>query len=394
MAAVQVLLFFALLTAAFAGGMHSAAGAATGRPWHYGLYAAVAAGCGAALALALLHLVDALVALPLAAYYVAAAAAGALAVWHARRLRRARLRRGYEQLLLLGFALMAALAIFVTVGIVVSVVFESVKFFQLVPVHEFLFGLHWSPQIAIREDQVGGSGAFGFVPLLTGTLLISAIAMLLAVPVGLLAALYMSEFAAARARRVVKPVLEILAGVPTIVYGFFAVAFLSPLLVEIGKTIGVGISSENALAAGLVMGVMLIPIIASLSEDAFQAVPESLRQAALGLGATRYETAIQIVFPTALPGVVSGILLGFSRAIGETMIVVMAAGISAHLTLDPLATVTTVTVQIVTLLTGDQTFDDPKTLAAFALGLVLFAVTLLFNLVALYIVRRYREAYE
>ena len=218
--------------------------------------------------------------------------------------------------------------------------------------------------------------------------------MVVATPIGLLAAIYMSESARPAVRRVVKPMLEVLAGVPTIVYGFFAVVFLSPLLVEIGSALGVGISSENALAAGLVMGAMLIPIIASLAEDAFHAVPDSLRHGALGLGATRYETSVQVVVPAALPGVVAGILLGFSRAVGETMIVVMAAGISASLTLNPLEAVTTVTVQIVTLLTGDQAFDDAKTLAAFALGMVLFVVTLCFNLIALGMVRKYRERYE
>nr|MCH9704528.1 phosphate ABC transporter permease subunit PstC [Pseudomonadota bacterium] len=237
-------------------------------------------------------------------------------------------------------------------------------------------------------------GAFGFIPLLVGTLLISGIAMLVATPIGLLAAIYMSEFAPSRTRRLVKPILEILAGVPTIVYGFFAVVFLSPLLVDLGKSLGVKIASENALAAGLVMGAMLIPIIASLAEDAFYAVPDSLRQGSFGLGATRAETALQVVVPAALPGVVAGILLAFSRAVGETMIVVMAAGISANLSVNPLEAVTTVTVQIVTLLTGDQTFDDAKTLAAFALGLVLFVITLFFNLIALQMVRKYRERYE
>lgn len=362
--------------------------------WHYGVFAGVAMLCGfAPLLLAKYHWEAALSPL---LFYPLLAAIAAAAIRHAQQLRRLRrrTRRGYEQLLLLLFMTMAAAAILITVGIIASVIVEAINFFSIISPWEFLFGTQWSPQIAIRDDQVGGSGAFGFIPLLTGTLLISGIAMLVATPIGLLAAIYLSDFAKPGTRRITKPILEILAGIPTIVYGFFAVAFLSPLLVDIGKSLGVGIASENALAAGLVMGAMLIPIIASLSEDAFHAVPESLRQGAIGLGATRYEAAVQVVIPAALPGVMAGMLLAFSRAVGETMIVVMAAGISANLTINPLEAVTTVTVQIVTLLTGDQTFDDAKTLASFALGLVLFIITLLFNLMALYIVRRFRERYE
>lgn len=393
-----MLLVAALLTVTGAAAapllQRSAVGGGVAR--HYALYAAVAAALGSGIVLLLWALVQTVWHLPLPLCYAALAAVCALVWRQVRPMQRQglRVRRGYEGLCLLLFALMAATAVFVTLGIVASVLVEAFRFFQLVPLHEFLFGLQWSPQIAIRADQVGGSGAFGFVPLLLGTLVISCIAMLVATPIGLLAAIYMSEFASARVRRAVKPALEVLAGVPTIVYGFFAVVFLSPLLVEIGSSLGVGIAPENALAPGLVMGAMLTPIIASLAEDAFHAVPDSLRYGALGLGATRYETAVQVVVPAALPGVVSGLLLGFSRAVGETMIVVMAAGITASLTVNPLDAVTTVTVQIVTLLTGDQTFDDAKTLAAFALGLVLFAVTLLFNLLALNVVRKYRERYE
>ena len=366
--------------------------------WRYGVYVAVAATAGIVLLELGLRFLNVLLPQPLppALSYVLFALVVALAGWRARSIwrRQQRLRRGYEQLLLGLFLLIAVVAILITVGIVASVAFEAIAFFRIVPLHEFLFGVQWSPQIAIRADQVGGSGAFGFIPLLVGTLLISGIAMLVATPIGLLAAIYMSEFAPSRTRRLVKPILEILAGVPTIVYGFFAVVFLSPLLVDLGKSLGVKIASENALAAGLVMGAMLIPIIASLAEDAFYAVPDSLRQGSFGLGATRAETALQVVVPAALPGVVAGILLAFSRAVGETMIVVMAAGISANLSVNPLEAVTTVTVQIVTLLTGDQTFDDAKTLAAFALGLVLFVITLFFNLIALQMVRKYRERYE
>ena len=259
---------------------------------------------------------------------------------------------------------------------------------------EFLFGTNWSPQMAIRADQVGSSGAFGAVPLFTGTLLIALIAMLVAVPIGLTSAIYLSEYADRRFRAVAKPLLEILAGVPTVVYGFFAALVVAPLVREAGRYLGLDVASESALAAGLVMGVMIIPFISSLSDDVINAVPQSLRDGSYALGATQSETIRRVVIPAALPGIAGGILLAMSRAIGETMIVVMAAGLSANLTANPLAAVTTVTVQIATLLVGDQEFDSPKTLAAFALGLVLFLVTLTLNVIALHIVRKYREQYE
>ena len=290
--------------------------------------------------------------------------------------------------------LCSTVAIFTTIGIVLSVVFEAIRFFNQIPVADFLFGLHWSPQIAIREDQVGATGSFGIVPLLTGTLMISAIAMSVAVPIGLMSAIYMSEYAAERVRTVVKPLLEILAGIPTVVYGFFAAMIVAPFLRDMGSRVGLDVSSESALAAGLVMGIMIIPFVSSLSDDVINAVPQSLRDASLAIGATRSETIVHVVLPAALPGVVGSILLAVSRAIGETMIVVMAAGLTARLTANPFEAVTTFTVQIVTLLVGDQEFDSPKTLAAFALGLVLFIVTLCLNIIALYVVRRYREQYE
>ena len=288
----------------------------------------------------------------------------------------------------------SCLAILTTIGIVLSVAFESIRFFKLVPVSDFLFGLKWSPQTAIRTDQVGGSGAFGAVPLLVGTLLISLIAMVVSVPVGLMSAIYLSEYASRSFRAVAKPLLEILAGIPTVVYGFFAAIMVAPFLRDTGSRFGFDVASESALAAGLVMGIMIIPFVSSLSDDIINAVPQSLRDGSYGLGATQAETIQRVVIPAALPGIVSGILLAVSRAVGETMIVVMAAGLSANLTLNPFETVTTVTVQIVTLLTGDQEFDSAKTLAAFALGLLLFVVTLILNVIALYVVRRYREQYE
>ncbi len=286
------------------------------------------------------------------------------------------------------------IAVLTTLGIVLSVLFEAIRFFQAIPITDFLFGLQWSPQMAIRIDQVGASGSFGFVPLLVGTLLISAVAMLIAVPVGLMSAIYMSEYASRRFRSITKPVLEILAGVPTVVYGFFAALTVAPFIRNLGESLGLSVASESALAAGIVMGIMIIPFVMSLSDDIISAVPDSMREASLGLGATMNETIRRVLLPAALPGIVGGILLAVSRAIGETMIVVMAAGLSARLTVNPLEAVTTITVQIVTLLVGDQEFDSPKTLAAFALGLVLFFVTLLLNIIALYVVRKYREQYE
>ena len=285
-------------------------------------------------------------------------------------------------------------AIVTTVGIVLSLVFESLRFFGKVPISDFLFGLQWSPQTALRADQVASAGAFGVIPLMTGTLLITVIAMVVAVPVGLMSAIYMAEYAPGRLRDILKPALEILAGIPTVVYGFFAALTVAPLVRELGTAIGLDVASESALAAGLVMGIMIIPFISSLSDDVINAVPQTLRDGAYALGATKSETIRQVVLPAALPGIVSGVLLAVSRAIGETMIVVMAAGLAANLTANPLQAVTTVTVQIVTLLVGDQEFDSAKTLAAFALGLTLFCVTLILNVIALVTVRKYREAYD
>ncbi|MBN8281132.1 MAG: phosphate ABC transporter permease subunit PstC, partial [Gammaproteobacteria bacterium] len=285
-------------------------------------------------------------------------------------------------------------AILTTLGILLSVTFEAMRFFQQVPLSEFLFGLTWSPQTAIRADQVGSSGAFGAVPLFVGTLLISGIALIVAVPIGLMIAIYLSEYARPAIRRAVKPVLEVLAGIPTVVYGYFAALTVAPVIRELGASIGLHVASESALAAGLVMGVMIIPFVSSLSDDVINAVPRAMREGSYGLGATKSETIKRVVLPAALPGIVGGVLLAASRAIGETMIVVMAAGLSANLTANPLESVTTVTVQIVTLLVGDQEFDSPKTLAAFALGLVLFVVTLVLNIIALQVVRRYREQYD
>jgi len=288
----------------------------------------------------------------------------------------------------------SSIAVLTTIGIVMSVLFEAIRFFHKVPIGEFLFGLSWSPQTAIRADQVGSSGSFGAVPLFTGTLLITGIAMFVSVPVGLMTAIYLAEYSSARVRAIAKPLLEILAGIPTVVYGFFAALTVAPWVRAAGESLGLVVASESALAAGLVMGIMIIPLVSSLADDAIHAVPASMRDGALGLGSTRSEAMIRVILPAALPGIVGGVLLAVSRAIGETMIVVMAAGLAANLTANPFAAVTTVTVQIVTLLVGDQEFDSAKTLAAFALGLVLFVITLLLNIVGLTVVRKYREQYE
>ncbi|MGD9042907.1 MAG: phosphate ABC transporter permease subunit PstC [Desulfobacterales bacterium] len=305
-----------------------------------------------------------------------------------------RARNVVEQVIKYILIICSTIAIFTTIGIVLSVLYESIRFFQVVPITEFLFGLEWSPQMAIRDDQVGSSGAFGAVPVFVGTMLISGIAMCVAVPIGLMSAIYLSEYANKKFRAVAKPLIEILAGIPTVVYGFFAALTVAPFIRNTGNLLGLGVSSESALAAGLVMGIMIIPFVSSLSDDFINAVPQALRDGAYSLGATQSETIKQVILPAALPGIVGGVLLAVSRAIGETMIVVMAAGLAANLTLNPLETVTTVTVQIVTLLVGDQEFDSAKTLAAFALGLLLFLVTLLLNIIALHVVRKYREQYE
>lgn len=306
-----------------------------------------------------------------------------------------RARNNVERLVTAALLLSSVIAILTTVGIVLSLLFESLRFFASVPVLDFLFGLQWSPQIAIRADQVGQSGAFGAVPLFAGTAMITVIAMVVAVPIGLFSAIYLSEYAGPNFRQIAKPLLEILAGIPTVVYGFFALLAVGPAIRTLFSALGFeSVVTQSALSAGLVMGVMIIPFISSLSDDVINAVPQSLRDGSFAMGATRSETITQIVMPAALPGIVGAILLAVSRAVGETMIVVMAAGQGANLTANPLESVTTITVQIVMLLTGDQEFDSPKTLSAFALGLVLFVLTLLMNVVALRVVQKYREKYD
>lgn len=306
-----------------------------------------------------------------------------------------RARHSVERLVKVLLAASATIAILTTIGIVLSLLTESMRFFSMVNPIDFLFGLSWTPQqMAFRADQVGGNAAFGFIPLLTGTLLITFIAMVVAAPLGIMAAVYLSDYATPQIRAIGKPVLEILAGIPTVVYGFFAALTVAPFIRNAGTSLGLDVASESALAAGVVMGIMIVPFVSSLSDDVINAVPQSLRDGSMGLGATKSETIRKVVLPAALPGIVSALVLAISRAIGETMIVVMAAGLAANLTINPLEAVTTVTVQIGTLLTGDQEFDSPKTLAAFGLGLVLFVITLSLNLVALRVVKKYREQYD
>ena len=305
-----------------------------------------------------------------------------------------RARTHVERLIKATLILLSVIAVLTTFGIIMSLLFESLRFFDKVPVLDFLFGLQWSPQTALRADQAGQSGAFGAVPIFAGTFLIMLVAMAIAGPIGLMIAIYLSEYASKSVRKVVKPLIEILAGIPTVVYGFFALLTVGPTIRGFAESFGFSVPTQSALAAGVVMGVMIIPLISSLSDDVINAVPQTIRDGSYALGATKSETMKQVVFAGALPGIIGAFLLAISRAIGETMIVVMAAGRAANLTGNPFEAVTTVTVQIVALLTGDQEFDSPKTLAAFALGLVLFVITLILNVIALTVVRKYRERYD
>jgi phosphate transport system permease protein len=304
-----------------------------------------------------------------------------------------RARTRIERVMMLLLLTASLIAILTTAGIVGSLLFESYRFFQMVPVLDFLTGTHWSPQVIDARDPGASLGA---VPLFWGTFFIGAvIAMIVAIPFGLMSAIYLTQYAAPGVRRWMKPILEVLAGVPTVVYGYFAALTVAPAVRDIAVSVGItSASSESALAAGLVMGVMIIPFVSSMADDSIAAVPAAMRDGSLAMGATTSETIRRVLLPAALPGVVGGVLLAISRAIGETMIVVMAASGIATLTLNPLASATTVTKQIVDLLTGEAEFDSPKTLAAFALGLTLFVVTLLLNIIALTVVKRYREAYD
>lgn len=314
---------------------------------------------------------------------------------------RFRARTMVERLILVALVLCSSIAILTTIGIVFSMLSEAVRFFAVVPPHEFFFGTVWDPRFSAAGSG-GASGQFGLIPLLAGTLYIAFVAMLFAVPVGLFSAIYMAEYASPRFRSFAKPALEVLAGIPTIVYGFFALTAVGPFLRDLSSALnrlvtgdaGNFIQAQSVLTAGLVMGIMLIPFVSSLSDDIITQVPRSLSDGSLGLGATRSETVKRVVLPAALPGIVGALLLTASRAVGETMIVVLAAGVAARLQINPFEPMTTVTVKIVNQLTGDLEFTSPQTLVAFALGITLFAITLMLNIYALYIVRKYREQYE
>jgi len=309
---------------------------------------------------------------------------------------RTRARNNVERVILGALLAASMIAILTTVGIVLSMLFQTLSFFQSVSPASFFFGTVWDPRFAAAGSG-GAQGQFGLIPLLSGTIYIAFVAMLFAVPVGLFSAIYMAEYASRGVRSVVKPLLEVLAGIPTIVYGFFALVTVGPFLRDLSAALAGGyafIMAQSVLTAGIVMGVMLIPFVSSLSDDIITAVPRSLRDGSLGLGSTRSETIRRVVLPAALPGIVGALLLTASRAIGETMIVVLAAGVAANLNINPFQSMTTMTVKIVNQLTGDLEFNSPQTLVAFALGLTLFFITLGMNIFALYIVRKYREQYE
>lgn len=309
---------------------------------------------------------------------------------------RKRARNKVEKMVLCGLIIASIVAILTTVGIIFSMLFQTISFFNSVPLSNFFLGTVWDPRFA-SAGSGGEVGQFGLLPLLAGTIYIAFVAMLFAVPIGLFAAIYMSEYASGRMRAIVKPLLEVLAGIPTIVYGFFAMMVVGPFLRDLSIAIAGGqgfIMSQSVLTAGLVMGIMLIPFVSSLSDDIITAVPQTLRDGSYGLGATQSETVKKVILPAALPGIVGAVLLTASRAIGETMIVVLAAGVAANLTINPFEAMTTITVKIVNQLTGDLEFNSPQTLVAFALGMTLFVLTLLMNIFALYIVRKYREQYE
>jgi phosphate transport system permease protein len=306
-------------------------------------------------------------------------------------------RKAIERVIRGILALAALISIAATFGILFSIISEALRFFQLHSLWAFLTGTTWSPGasfLASAGRGDGGGAEFGSVPLFAGTFMITLIAMLVAVPIGLLSAIYMSEYAPGRVRTFAKPMLEVLAGIPTVVYGFFAAITVAPVIVAMAGWVGLDASYNNAVAPGVVMGIMIIPFISSLSDDVINAVPDSMRQGALALGMTRGETIRDVVVPAALPGIISASLLGMSRALGETMIVVMAAGMRPNLTANPFEDMTTVTVRIVAALTGDQAFASAETLSAFALGLVLFVVTLSLNLVSVLMIRRFREKYR
>ena len=299
---------------------------------------------------------------------------------------RSRFQRVEEKLITSTLLIASIISVLITFGILFSILFEAIEFFELKSFSYFLTGTEWSPGVE--------NSRFGALPIFAGTFIITIIAMLVAVPIGLGSAIFMSEYASFKMRNRIKPLLEMLAGIPTVVYGFFAAITVAPLIVELAQSIGLEASFNSALASGIVMGIMITPVISSLSDDVIRAVPDSQRKASLALGMTSSETISSIVIPSAIPGIISAILLGLSKALGETMIVVMAAGLRPNLTLNPLEDMTTVTVRIVDALSGDQSFNSPETLSAFALGLILFFVTLGINIISVVMIKRFKEKYK
>lgn len=386
---IFILCLFALMVACYVLGTSRAKALVSGnisqvhsRPFYHGAFVALMA----AITGAVIFGVASWLGIPFAIYGALAAAIVAAVASYPKITESFRARNLVEKLVLAFLAICSGLAILTTVGIVFSVLFEAFRFFAEIPFTSFISGLKWAP--------TGNPPAFGFLPLLIGSLLITLIAIIVAGPLGLFSAIYMAEYASPRVRSIAKPALELLAGVPTVVLGFFAALTVAPLIRNGGEHFGLSVSSESALAAGLVMGMMIVPLISSLSDDVINAVPQALRDGSYAMGATKSETIKKVVLPAALPGIVSAFILAISRAIGETMIVVMAAGLAANLTFNPLQAVTTITVQIASLLVGDQEFDSAKTLSAFALGLVLFVLTLILNYIAMRVVQKYREQYD
>lgn len=326
---------------------------------------------------------------------------GAVSLWLGLKFITPALKPRYfvEKCIVALLILASLISIFTTIGIVLSILFEAIHFFSKVSLWEFLTGTVWEPDTAFlgaagRTGELVAKPKFGAVPLFTGTLVITSIALMVALPVGLFSAIYLVEYARPKVRKILKPALEILAGIPTVVYGFFAAITVSPLVVDIATKLGLEAEYTNALSPGLVMGIMIIPLISSLSDDVINAIPQNMREGSLALGATQSETILKIILPAALPGIVSAFLLAVSRTVGETMIVVMAAGLQANLTLNPLKGMTTVTVRIVDALTGDQAFDSLETLSAFGLGLALTVFTLILNVISLIVIKKFKQQYE
>lgn len=372
------------------------------RPGHYGWYSVIWMALPS-LAISFIFTIlgsSKIFTVPFTMHISTVLALGALGLWLAVRKidKDLRARNFIENTIKVTLITASLVSIFTTIGIVLSILFEAMHFFSKVPILEFITGTEWDPDTAFlegagRDGSESAKAKFGSLPIFSGTFVITIIALSVAIPVGLFSAIFMSEYANAKTRGIVKPVLEILAGIPTVVYGFFAAITVSPLVVKAAEALGFQADYTNALSPGLVMGIMIIPFVSSLSDDVINAIPQNMREGSLALGMTRSETMKHVLLPAAMPGIVSAILLAFSRAIGETMIVVMAAGLQPNLSWNPLEGMTTVTVRIVDALTGDQAFDSLETLSAFGLGFILLIVTLILNIVSSIVIRKFRKQY-